>query len=178
MRSITSRARLFRYQYFPLSDQYSSAPAAAAVRNDWRKSEIQQIYDMPLMDLVHLAASVHRVNFNSREVQQCTLLSIKTGGCVEVTFSSSWFLSFTFECQDCKYCSQSTRHKTFVKPTPTMKVIEVVEMARRAKESGSTRFCMGAAWRDVGEKSDRKAFGSVLEMVRQVCCNIHRTFPT
>lgn len=133
------------------------------VRMDWTKEEIQSIFDMPLLDLIHRAATVHRTHFNSKEVQQCTLLSIKTGGCVE----------------DCKYCSQSSSHKTAVKATPTMKVFEVIENARRAKESGSTRFCMGAAWRDVGEKSDRKAFGSVLEMVRQVsgmgmevCCTL------
>lgn len=124
----------------------------AIVRNDWTKQEIQEIYDMPFLELVHKAASTHRQFFNPKEVQQCTLLSIKTGGCVE----------------DCKYCSQSAKHSTFVKPTPTMKVLEVVEMARRAKEQGSTRFCMGAAWRDVGETKDRKAFSSVLEMVRQV----------
>ncbi len=122
------------------------------VRNDWKKSEIQEIYDMPLLDLVNKASNIHRMFFNSREVQQCTLLSIKTGGCVE----------------DCKYCSQSAAHKTFVKPTPTMKVSEVVEIARRAKDAGSTRFCMGAAWRDVGETKDRKAFSAVLEMVKQV----------
>lgn len=136
---------------------------ADVVRTDWSKAEIQAIYDMPLMDLVFRAAAVHRVHFNSREVQQCTLLSIKTGGCVE----------------DCKYCSQSSRHSTHVKPTPTLKVLEVVEMARRAKVAGSTRFCMGAAWRDVGESKDRAAFKSVLEMVRQVkgmglevCCTL------
>ena len=132
-------------------------------RTNWTKDEIQAIYDMPLMDLVFRAAAVHRVNFNSREVQQCTLMSIKTGGCVE----------------DCKYCSQSSRYDTFVKPTPTAKVMEVIAMARKAKVAGSTRFCMGAAWRDVGESKDRKAFGSVLEMVRQVngmgmevCCTL------
>ena len=132
-------------------------------RMNWTKDEIQAIYDMPLMDLVFRAAAVHRVNFNSREVQQCTLMSIKTGGCVE----------------DCKYCSQSSRYDTFVKPTPTAKVMEVIAMAKKAKVAGSTRFCMGAAWRDVGESKDRKAFGSVLEMVRQVngmgmevCCTL------
>ena len=140
-----------------------SATATSVARTDWTKDEIQKIYDMPLMDLVFRAAAVHRANFNSREVQQCTLLSIKTGGCVE----------------DCKYCSQSSRYSTFVKPTPTLKVLEVVDMARKAKLAGSTRFCMGAAWRDVGENKDRKAFASVLEMVRQVksmdlevCCTL------
>jgi len=94
-------------------------------------------------------------------VQQCTLLSIKTGG---------WT-------KDCSYCSQSTRHKTFVKPTPTMKVNKVLEAARRAKEAGSTRFCMGAAWREMGNK--KNAFRHILEMVSgvnemgmEVCCTL------
>lgn len=78
-----------------------------------------------------------REYFNAREVQQCTLLSIKTGGCVE----------------DCKYCSQSSKAKTFVKPSPTMKTLEVIELARRAKAAGSTRFCMGAAWRNASSES-------------------------
>ncbi|KAF4315714.1 hypothetical protein BBO99_00009193 [Phytophthora kernoviae] len=130
------------------------------VRNDWTKDEIQTIYDQPLLELVYKAATVHRMHFDPTEVQQCTLLSIKTGGCTE----------------DCKYCSQSTRHKTFVKPEPTKKVQEVVEMARRAKAAGSTRFCMGSAWREVGKKN---AFRHILDMVRQVkamdlevCCTL------
>jgi biotin synthase len=112
---------------------------------------------------VYQASTLHRQYFNPREVQQCTLLSIKTGGCVE----------------NCKYCSQSSRHKTHVKATPTMKVQDVLAMAKKAKDAGSTRFCMGAAWQDVGETKDRKAFASVLEMVRgvramdlEVCCTL------
>jgi biotin synthase len=105
-----------------------------AIRSDWKKEEIQSIYDLPFMELVYRASTIHRQYFNPTEVQQCTLISIKTGGCVE----------------DCKYCSQSSRYRTHVKPTPTMKIEEVVMAARRAKEAGSTRFCMGAAWRDVG----------------------------
>lgn len=73
---------------------------------DWTKEEIQEVYDMPMLELLYRASSVHRMFFDPREVQQCTLLSIKTGGCTE----------------DCGYCSQSVRHKTFVKPTPQMKV--------------------------------------------------------
>lgn len=160
----TSTSNTTKTALFVLRRHVRSATSTPnTVRTDWTKEEIQKIYDMPLMDLVFRAAAVHRANFNSREVQQCTLLSIKTGGCVE----------------DCKYCSQSSRYSTFVKPTPTLKVLEVVEMARKAKLAGSTRFCMGAAWRDVGENKDRKAFGSVLEMVRQVksmdlevCCTL------
>ncbi|GLE09061.1 hypothetical protein PINS_up020627 [Pythium insidiosum] len=130
------------------------------VRNDWTYEQVKAIYDQPLLELVYKAATVHRMHFDPREVQQCTLLSIKTGGCTE----------------DCKYCSQSVRHKTFVKPEPTKKVQEVVEMARRAKAAGSTRFCMGSAWREVGKKN---AFKHILTMVREiramdleVCCTL------
>jgi biotin synthase len=133
----------------------------ASVRHDWTKEEISQIYNLPFHDLMYRAATVHRMYWNPAEVQQCTLLSIKTGGCTE----------------DCSYCSQSTRHKTFVKPEPTMKVKEVLEAAARAKEAGSTRFCMGAAWRELGNK--KNAFNHILEMVRgvngmglEVCCTL------
>jgi len=112
------------------------------------------------------ASSIHRMYWDPSEVQQCTLLSIKTGGCTE----------------DCSYCSQSTRHKTFVKPTPTMKVNKVLEAAKAAKDSGSTRFCMGAAWRELGNKSN--AFKHILEMVKgvkamdlEVCCTLGMLTP-
>eukprot|EP00512_Aurantiochytrium_limacinum_P004657 CAMPEP_0171500618 /NCGR_PEP_ID=MMETSP0958-20121227/9085_1 /TAXON_ID=87120 /ORGANISM="Aurantiochytrium limacinum, Strain ATCCMYA-1381" /LENGTH=443 /DNA_ID=CAMNT_0012035307 /DNA_START=1183 /DNA_END=2514 /DNA_ORIENTATION=- len=121
----------------------------ARVRTNWTREEIQAIYDKPLIDLMFEAAAVHRVNFHPREVQQSTLLSIKTGGCSE----------------NCGYCSQSQHHKTFVKPTPTMKLDDVLDAARRAKTAGSTRFCMGSAWREVGNK---KAFNRVLEMVKEI----------
>lgn len=151
--------RLYKNRIQSIAGSRRLFSARVNVRTDWTKAEIQDIYDMPFLDLVFEASTVHRQNFNPAEVQQCTLLSIKTGGCVE----------------DCKYCSQSSQHKTFVKPTPTMKVLEVVEMARRAKDSGSTRFCIGAAWRDVGDTKDRKAFSSVLEMVRQVGASYFET---
>lgn len=73
---------------------------------DWTYDEVKAVYDQPLLELVYKAATVHRMHFDPSEVQQCTLLSIKTGGCTE----------------DCKYCSQSSHHKTFVKPEPTKKV--------------------------------------------------------
>lgn len=133
----------------------------ATVRHNWTKQEIADIYALPFHELMYKAATVHRMYWDPSEVQQCTLLSIKTGGCTE----------------DCSYCSQSTRYKTFVKPTPTMKVQEVLESARKAKEAGSTRFCMGAAWRELGNK--KNAFGHILEMVRgvngmglEVCCTL------
>ena len=133
----------------------------ASVRHDWTKEEIAAIYNLPFHELMYRASTTHRMYWNPNEVQQCTLLSIKTGGCTE----------------DCSYCSQSTRHKTFVKPTPTMKVQQVLEAAARAKEAGSTRFCMGAAWRELGNK--KNAFNNILEMVRgvngmgmEVCCTL------
>lgn len=133
----------------------------ATVRRDWTKSEIAEIYTLPFHELMHRASTVHRMYWDPSEVQQCTLLSIKTGGCTE----------------DCSYCSQSTRHRTFVKPTPTMKVQKVLEAAQRAKDAGSTRFCMGAAWRELGNK--KNAFNHILDMVRgvngmglEVCCTL------
>ncbi|CAJ1329718.1 unnamed protein product, partial [Effrenium voratum] len=139
--------------------------AFSALRHDWTRAEaagaeVGEIYHRPLLELVFEAASVHRGYFNPREVQQSTLLSIKTGGCGE----------------NCGYCSQSQSFKTPVKPTPMMKVDEVLEAARRAKEAGSTRFCMGTAWRGVGEK---KSFQHILTMVKEVsgmgmetCCTL------
>lgn len=133
----------------------------SSVRHDWTKPEISQIYNLPFHELMYRASTVHRMYWNAAEVQQCTLLSIKTGGCTE----------------DCSYCSQSTRHKTFVKPEPTMKVQQVLEAARAAKEAGSTRFCMGAAWRELGNK--KNAFNHILSMVEgvngmglEVCCTL------
>ena len=137
----------------------SSAPSV--VRHDWTKEEIGAIYRLPFTELLHRASTAHREHFNPLEVQRCTLLSIKTGGCNE----------------DCKYCAQSTRYKTFVKPTPMMSVDEVVDAAKRAKAAGSTRFCMGTAWREMGSK--KGAFGKILNMVEEVnglglevCCTL------
>jgi biotin synthase len=142
-------------------EERTMAGITASVRHDWTKQEIADIYSLPFHELMYRASTVHRMYWDPSEVQQCTLLSIKTGGCTE----------------DCSYCSQSTKHKTFVKPTPTMKVQEVLEAARRAKEAGSTRFCMGAAWRELGNK--KNAFNHILEMVRgvngmglEVCCTL------
>ena len=147
----------------PYADEYgrSMGGVTAAVRHDWTKAEIAEIYTLPFHELMYRASTVHRMYWDPSEVQQCTLLSIKTGGCTE----------------DCSYCSQSTRHRTFVKPTPTMKVQEVLEAAKRAKDAGSTRFCMGAAWRELGNK--KNAFNHILDMVRgvngmglEVCCTL------
>lgn len=150
-----------RNKLYANEEERTMAGITASVRHDWTKEEIAEIYSLPFHELMYRASTVHRMYWDPSEVQQCTLLSIKTGGCTE----------------DCSYCSQSTKHKTFVKPTPTMKVQEVLEAARRAKEAGSTRFCMGAAWRELGNK--KNAFNHILEMVRgvngmglEVCCTL------
>ena len=161
-----SRARLpndvhDRNDIYAEEEERSMAGVTASVRHNWTKQEIADIFSLPFHELMYRASTTHRMYWDPSEVQQCTLLSIKTGGCTE----------------DCSYCSQSTRHKTFVKPTPTMKVQEVLEAAKRAKDAGSTRFCMGAAWRELGNK--KNAFNHILEMVRgvngmglEVCCTL------
>lgn len=112
-------------------------------------ADLRVIYDLPLPELILRAANVHRQHHDYGDVQRCALLSIKTGGCAE----------------DCGYCSQSAHHQTSVTPTPLMDLEDVKDRARRAKELGATRFCMGAAWRSV---KDGPAFDNVLEMVRAV----------
>lgn len=135
--------------------------ANAAPRSTWTREEIAAIYKQPFTELLFQAAAVHRANFDPLEVQKCTLLSIKTGGCSE----------------DCKYCSQSSKYSTTVKASPTMQTDEVVEAAKRAKEAGSTRFCMGTAWRELGGK--KSTFNRILTMVKEVramdlevCCTL------
>lgn len=131
-----------------------------AVRHDWTRDEIRAVYNTPLLDLVHQAGTVHRQFHDASEVQVCKLISVKTGACPE----------------DCKYCSQSARYKTEIDVSPLMDVDDVVETARRAKEAGVTRVCLGAAWRQV---KDNKQFDRVLDMVGQVtdlgvevCCTL------
>lgn len=131
-----------------------------AIRNDWSLEEIQEIYNTPLLELIYKAASVHREYNDTAEVQVCTLLSIKTGGCSE----------------DCAYCPQAARYNTGVNVQALMKTGEVLEYAQKAKEAGSTRFCMGAAWREVRDNRD---FDRVLDMVKginemgmEVCCTL------
>ncbi len=130
------------------------------IRNDWRKEEISEIYNMPLLELIYKASVVHREYQETGEVQVCTLLSIKTGGCPE----------------DCAYCPQAARYSTGVDVQALMKKDEVIAYAKRAKNAGSTRFCMGAAWREVRDNRD---FDRVLDMVKgvnelgmEVCCTM------
>ncbi len=119
------------------------------IRCDWKKEEVFTIYRLPLLDLVYQASTIHRTYFDPGEVQVCSLLSIKTGGCPE----------------DCAYCPQSVEYDTGVEARPLLQVDEVVKRASDAKASGATRFCMGAAWREV---RDNKDFDRVLEMIREV----------
>lgn len=129
-------------------------------RHDWTTEEIIAIYNRPLMDLLYEAASVHRVHHDPNVVQVSTLLSIKTGGCPE----------------DCGYCPQAARYHTGVEGNDLMSVQQVKAQALRAKAGGSSRVCMGAAWRNV---KDGPEFDQVLEMVRtinklnmEVCCTL------
>jgi biotin synthase len=123
-------------------------------------ANVKTLYHKPLLDLVFEAADVHRKHHDQNEMQLCTLLSIKTGGCVE----------------DCKYCSQSIHNNATLDKELLLKTDDVLAQAKAAKDSGSTRFCMGAAWREV---KDGRAFDRVLDMVRGVsemgmeaCCTL------
>jgi biotin synthase len=113
------------------------------------RAEVRALYDRPLFALVDEARAVHRAHHADSEVQLCTLLSVKTGGCPE----------------DCAYCPQSSHYETDVGPEKMLDVDEVLGAAQRARAAGSTRFCMGAAWREV---KDGPAFDRVLAMVRGV----------
>jgi biotin synthase len=130
------------------------------LRHDWTLPEVRALHDLPLLDLVHRAQIVHREAFGDNKVQLCSLLSIKTGGCPE----------------DCAYCPQAARYHTGVEAQPLMETKEVISAARAARGAGATRFCMGAAWREVKEGPQ---FDRVLEMVREVrglgleaCCTL------
>ncbi|WP_345988442.1 biotin synthase BioB [Chryseobacterium sp. Chry.R1] len=130
------------------------------LRNDWTKEQIEEIFNLPLLELVYKAATVHREWHNPEEVQISTLLSIKTGGCVE----------------DCSYCGQAARYHTNIKVQALLPTEKVIEHAQKAKDSGSSRFCMAAAWREVRNNKD---FDRVIDMVKgvnelglEVCCTL------
>lgn len=118
------------------------------LRNDWTRDEIQALYDQPFLDLVFAAQGVHREHFQPNTIQVSTLLSIKTGKCPE----------------DCKYCSQSAHYDSKLEAEKRIAVDKVIREAQTAKDSGSSRFCMGAAWRNPHERD----MPYVLEMVREV----------
>jgi biotin synthase len=119
------------------------------IRHDWTTEEVLERYRLPLSELVYRAQGVHRRHHDPAVVQRCTLLSIKTGACPE----------------DCAYCPQSARYETGVERQELLQPETVLAAARAAREDGSTRFCMGAAWRDA---KDGRAFEQVLEMVAGV----------
>lgn len=130
------------------------------IRTNWTKAEISAVYNRPLLDLIYEAATIHRNNNDYSEVQISSLISIKTGGCPE----------------DCAYCPQAARYHTEVDVHALMKKEEVIALAQKAKETGSSRVCMGAAWREVRDNRD---FDRVLDMVKsvnemdmEVCCTL------
>ena len=130
------------------------------MRHNWAEKEILDIYNAPLLELIYKAADIHRKFHNPLEVQVSSLLSIKTGNCPE----------------DCAYCPQSARYKTGIEAHSLLPLEKVLEAAKRAKKAGATRFCMGAAWREI---KDGHEFEHVLEMVKsvnalgiEVCCTL------
>jgi len=123
-------------------------PQGAPPRTDWTREEIAALFDRPLLDLLYEAQTIHRVHHAPNEVQLSTLLSIKTGGCPE----------------DCGYCSQSVHAESGVKATKLMDVRAVLQAAAQARDHGSTRFCMGAAWRNPKDRD----MPALVEMVKGV----------
>jgi biotin synthase len=119
------------------------------LRYDWTTAEILNLLNLPLLDLVYQAQTIHRQHWQGNDIQLATLMSVKTGGCAE----------------NCGYCAQSAHHPTAVKPEPFKTVDEVLTAAQKAKELGSDRFCMGWAWREI---PDGKQFDAMLDMVKGV----------
>ena len=119
------------------------------IRNNWTLDEIREIYFSPVLELILRGAEAHKKYQATGEVQVCTLLSVKTGGCSE----------------DCSYCPQAARYNTGVEAHKLMTYEDVIGKALDAKNGGSTRFCMGAAWRNVRDNSD---FDKVIDMVKGV----------
>lgn len=143
------------------SETCVSEPSVSGdLRHNWSAEEAQAIYSQPFPDLIFQAQSIHRQYFNPHEVQRSTLLSVKTGGCPE----------------DCAYCPQSAHYQTGVERHGVLPKEVVRAKALQAKEAGSTRFCMGAAWREV---KDGKDFDAIVELVSEVhglglevCCTL------
>ena len=125
-----------------------SATQTQAIRHDWSRQEVQDLFDLPFNDLLFQAQVVHRQHFDPNEVQVSTLLSIKTGSCPE----------------DCKYCPQSAHYNTGLEKQRLMEVEAVLNKAAEAKAKGSSRFCMGAAWKN----PNKRDMPYVLEMVKGV----------
>ena len=116
--------------------------------NSWNKSSVQELFDMPVFELVHKAYSVHKENFNPQNMEYSTLSNIKTGGCPE----------------DCTYCPQSVHYQTGLKREKLLDRDTIIEQAKQAKKNGAKRFCMGAAWRS----PPKKGFQQVLQIIQDV----------
>ncbi|QOF72140.1 biotin synthase BioB [Aminobacter sp. SR38] len=129
----------------------AAATEINAARPQWSRAEAQAIYDSPFNDLLFRAQTVHRENFDPNRVQMSRLLSIKTGGCPE----------------DCGYCSQSSRHESGLQASKLMEVQRVLAEAKKAKDGGATRYCMGAAWRSPKER-DMDAVVAMIEGVKDL----------
>ncbi|KAI1349187.1 biotin synthetase [Xylaria sp. FL0043] len=129
---------------------FQQAINASAPRTTWTRDEISEIYSQPLMELASAAGSVHRRFHKPSAVQLCTLMNIKTGGCTE----------------DCSYCAQSSRYSTGLQATKLSTVDSVLEAAKIAKDNGSNRFCMGAAWRDM--RGRKRGLQNIVEMIKGV----------
>jgi len=134
--------------------------SSSELRHNWTKEELSTIYNKPLMELVYEAATVHRAWHKADEIQISTLLSVKTGGCPE----------------DCAYCGQAARYHTGINVQALLPTETVIAYAQKAKNSGSSRFCMAAAWREVRDNRD---FDRIIDMVREVnklglevCCTL------
>ena len=121
-----------------------------SIRHNWKYSEVKKLFDLSFNDLLYNSQSVHRKNFKSNKVQLSTLLSIKTGSCPE----------------DCSYCPQSAHHNTNLKKEKLIELQKVEEAAIIAKNNGSTRFCMGAAWREIKDNQD--STDGFKELIQQV----------
>ncbi len=126
----------------------SNSANQTQIRHDWSVAEVEAMYAMPFMDLLFQAQTVHRANFLPNQVQVSTLLSIKTGACPE----------------DCKYCPQSARYDTGLEKQQLMEVEKVIKAAKEAKQTGSTRFCMGAAWKNPKARD----MPYLVEMIKEV----------
>ena len=143
-----------------ISNSVGQVSPDTALRYDWTRDSVREIYHRPLLDLIFDAQQTHRKFHDAARIQLCRLLSIKTGGCPE----------------DCGYCPQSAHYETGVPNQPLMDVEEVRRAAKKARDEGASRFCMGAAWREVRDGRD---FDAVLDMVRavaslklEVCCTL------
>lgn len=130
------------------------------IKNNWTLEEVEQIYHLPLLDLVYQAASVHRKFHDANKIKVSTLISLKTGACVE----------------DCSYCAQSSRYKTHVEPHKFLTLHQVIDSAKKAKENGASRICLSASWRKVEQNKD---FENLIQMIREVkkldlkvCCTL------